>query len=214
MLQDASKVLSSHERPGVLQLCGPSSECWGCEGTLRCPGKGASVLGSLQWILTPSFVLWQGWKIHILGFLLAMDLCSVPYFPWLEHEMPSSLCSFLMCCCISLAWTLPTFYFLSSFAFPLVVFHPPSSSSCYCPRLFMIVLGFYGISMNFISARLLEWKTSFFCLQFVWQVNFPTTSHVFHIFLSLCEHHSPAAGGAWDASIVSPLSHPSHCQFY
>lgn len=56
------------------------------------------------------------------------------------------------------------FDFLSSFAFPLVVFHPSSSSSCYCPRLFMIVLEFYGISMSFISARLLECKTSFFCL--------------------------------------------------
>lgn len=80
MLQDASKVPCSHERPGVLPLCGPSPECWGCEGTLRCPGKGASVPGVTAVDPHSQLCALTGLKIRILGFLLAMDLLSV--FSW------------------------------------------------------------------------------------------------------------------------------------
>lgn len=128
----------------------------------------------------------MGLKVCILGFLLATDLLSVPlpYFPGPECEWPSSLCSSdVLLHLFSLNFASIWF---SVFCFSTCCVPPLFFSFLLLPhRLFMILLEFCGISMDCVSARLLECKTSFFCLLFVWQMNFPTTPHVFHIFLSV-----------------------------
>lgn len=188
VLQDASKVFSSRDRPGVLRLHGPSPECWRRGGTLSCPGKGASAQRVTAADPHPQLcaLWWWGWKSVFLDFSW-LQICSLYHSHISLDQSVNDQAPFavLMCCCISFYLNFASIWF-SVFCFSTCCVPPLFFSFLLLPhRLFMILLEFCGISMDCVSARLLECKTSFFCLLFVWQMNFPTTPHVFHIFLSV-----------------------------